>query len=258
MTELHIVSNAGYQALLALKDRKPELFTKPNPDKLKAEMPAIIKEGDAQMLWDAPVTLQDSLAGINQDPKAGPIEDAQNAIILNKALPQLGVQAWNHERLWASLNCFALADWVPARWSTGRTKNTNEREFIHRHWLKANVDGRESNASMRLFTLDTLSRRAATYSARNYEELLEAMASKVNLFHRTLRYPYLIANSKILAYIWDSALDDPANTAIFQTRTASTWLTKINERGGAIDLGTLDDDNLRVIVEQAKPRPKAP
>ena len=258
MTELQIVSDAGYQALLALKDRKPELFTDPNPDALKAAMPAIIKEGDTRMLWDEPVSLQGSLSDINRNPKAGPIDDAENASVLQNALPQLGVQSWNHERLWASINCFALADWVPVRWSTGRTKNTNEREFVHRHWLKANVEGRESNASMRLFTLNTLSRRAAAYSTRTEEELLDAMASKVNLFHRTLRYPYLIANSKILAYIWDTALDDPSNNAVFQTKTASTWLTKINERGGAIDLGTLDNDDLRAIVEEAKPRPKVP
>ena len=160
--------------------------------------------------------------------------------------------------MWASINCFALAEWVPVRWSTGRTKNTKERDFVNKHWLKANVDGRESNASMRLFTLSVLSRRAAAHSTRTEQELLDAMASRVNLFHRTLRYPYLIANSKLLAHIWDSALDDPSNTSVFQTKTASTWLTKINERGGAIDLGTLDDDNLRTIVEEAKPRPKAP
>ena len=222
MAELQIVSDAGYQALSALKDRKPELFTNPNPDALKAAMPTVIKEENPQILWDTPVTLQGSLAAINQDPKPGPTEDAQNASILQRALPQLGVQSWNHERLWASINCFALPEWVPVRWSTSRTKSIKEREFVNKHWLKANVAGRESNASMRLFTLSTLSRRAAAFSTRTEQELLDAMASRVNLFHRTLRYPYLIANSKLLAHIWDSALDDPSNTTVFQTKIAST------------------------------------
>ena len=258
MAELEIVSVAGYQALVALKDRKPELFTNPDPEQLKDAMPAIIKESDAAMLWEAPIPLHEPLDAINQNPTEGPTDDARNARILSKALPQFGPRDWHQERLWASINCFALADWVPVRWLTGRTTNTKEREFVHRHWLNANIDARQSNASMRLFTLNILSLRASAYSMHTHDELLEAMAYRVNLFHRSLGNPYLIANSRLLAYIWDAALDDLNNTAVFQTRHANTWLMKINERGGAVDLGTLDDHSLRSIVEESKPRPKAP
>ena len=258
MPELQIVSDAGYQALIALKDRRPALFTTPDPEKLKSAMPAIIKEGDPEALWAAPIPISAALEAINRNPRGGPVDDAANALILNQALPQLSLRDWSHERLWASLNCFALADWVPARWSTSRTKNTKESQFVHTHWLKANTDSRESNASMRLFTLLTLSRRAAAYSARSQEELLVAMAEKVNLFHQTLRRPFLLSNSRILAMVWDSALDDLGSSVVFQTKAASSWLSKINERGGAVDLGILDDDGLRSVVAEAKPRPKAP
>ena len=258
MAELEIVSDAGYQALVALKDRTPELFTDPNPERLKAAMPAFVPDKNEAILWDEPIPLHGPVDAINNNPKAGKADDAQNVRILSQALPQLGPRDWHQERLWASINCFALADWVPVRWSLGRTKNTKDRDFVRRHWLNANIEARQSNASMRLFTLNVLSLRASTYSTHTYDELLEAMADKVNLFHRSLGNPYLIANSRLLAYIWDTALDDQDDTSVFQTRHANTWLMKINERGGAVDLGTLDDHSLRSIVEEAKPRPKAP
>ena len=190
------------------------------------------------------------------------MDDARNAITLGQALPELTLRDWHNERLWATVNCFALERYVPIRWSSARTKRTMEREFVATHWLKANIDNRESNASMRLFTLHTLAHRIANFSAHPVEELLNGMAgandTNVGLFHQTLRRPYLLANSKIMSIIWDSTLEDENRGFLTRTTTASDWLSNINERGGAIDLGTLDDNNIRAIVEEAKPRPKAP
>ena len=258
MTELPIVSSEGYQVLIALKNRRPQLFITPDAEKLKVEMTTIFK-GDADKLWSRPLELRSSLAPINENPQGGPTNDAANALTLIEALPaNIGAQSLHSERLWASVNCFGLAPWVPVRWSTGRTKRTKDQDFVHRHWLNANTEGRESNAAMRLFTLNLLASRSAEFSVYTREQLLEAMASKVNLFHRTLRYPYLAAHSKLLAYIWEEAMRDLNSRAVNHTPTAGIWLTKINERGGAVDLGTMSDDRLQNVVLEAKPNPKAP
>ena len=262
MEQLQIVSNIGYQALDALSKRRPELFTTPDIEKLKEAMVAVTKEGSQGKLWAETINLETSLAPLNRDPQEGPVDDARNALILGQALPGLSLREWHNERLWATINCFALGPYVPIRWRSARTKRTVEREFVAAHWLKANTANRESNATMRLFTLNTLAHRIATFSTHSVEELLYGMAgaddTNVGLFHQSLRRPYLLANSTLMGILWDSTLDDERRGFLTRAVPASEWLANINERGGAIDLGTLDEDNLRVIVEEAKPRPKAP
>ncbi len=262
MEQLQIVSNIGYQALDALSKRRPDLFTSPDHEKLKEAMVGVTKEGSQDKLWAETINLDTSLAPLNENPKEGPVDDALNALILGQALPGLSLREWHNERLWATINCFALGQYVPIRWSSARTRRTVEREFVAAHWLKANTANRESNASMRLFTLHTLAHRIVAYSDHPVEELLNGLAgaddTNVGLFHQTLRRPYLLANSKLMGIIWDSALDDEHRGFLTRAVPASEWLANINERGGAIDLGTLDDGNIRAIVEEAKPRPKAP
>ena len=51
MKQLQVVSNIGYQALDALSKRRPELFTKPDPDKLKEAMVEVTKEKNPDKLW---------------------------------------------------------------------------------------------------------------------------------------------------------------------------------------------------------------
>ena len=262
MNDLRVVSNAGYQALDALAKRKPELFTDPDPCKLEEEMRAVVIKDSRDKLWAETIHMGTSLEPLNKDPVGGPQDDARNASILAQAMPGLGVQDWHNERLWASINCFALDQYVPVRWTSARNKRTVEREFVSTHWLKANIANRESNASMRLFTLHTLAQRIAPFSRHTVDEILKGMSgtdqTNVGLFHQTLRRPYLLANSRMMGIIWDSALTDENRGFLTRAIPASEWVANINERGGAIDLGTLDYDTLRDIVEEAKPRPKAP
>ena len=263
MMQFHVVSAIGYQALDALARRRPDLFTMPNTDKLKAEMQKVVTADNQDRLWAEPMTLATSLEPLNDNPNEGPLDDAKNAAILFAALPKLGVRDWHNERLWASINCFALDQYVPIRWNSARTKRTIEREFVATHWLRANTAKQGSPMpACDSSPCTPLSQRFAAYSVHTAAELLEGMAgsgdTNVGLFHQCLRRPYLLANSKVMAMLWDAALEDEDRGFLTRTVPASNWMANINERGGAIDLGTLDDETLRSIVEEAKPRPKGP
>ena len=187
-------------------------------------MQKVVTADNQERLWAETITFAASLDPLNDNANEGPLDDAKNATILATALPQLGVRDWHNERLWASINCFALDQYVPIRWNSARTKRTIEREFVATHWLRANTANRESNASMRLFTLYTLSQRFAGYSAHTAAELLEGMAgwgdTNVGLFHQCLRRPYLLANSRVMAMVWDSALDDEDRGFLTTSRTS--------------------------------------
>ncbi len=261
MVELRIVSNVGYQALTALGSRHPEFFTQPDIDRLREEMPRVVREDSQDRMWAETISLETSLEPMNENPSAGPVDDARHAVLLAQALPNLGPKDWHNERLWASINCFALDRYIPVRWSNARTRRTVEREFVANHWLRANTANRESNTGMRLFTLHTLAQRIAQFSQHTIEELLQGMAgagnTNVGLFHQSLRRPYLLANSRLMAILWDLVLEDSNQDFLTRVSSSTEWLSGINERGGAVDLGVVDDDGLRAIVEETRPRPKA-
>ncbi len=248
MKKVDIVNESGYKALLNLAKEQPDLFKIPNTDNLCA---AMTQEAGTENVWGQSISFDCSLNPLNELMKEGPDTDSYYARIMRKALTNLQTTDFANELIWASINCFIIPKYVPIRWATSNIANTNPSSFVERHWLKSGPDGRESNAAARLWWLGELSERAAPFSQHNADKLLDTMANNVNLYHQCLARRYLIANPRLLAVIYDVALD--GNDHLFQTKYATELFKSLNLRAGATAFDFMDDDDLRGVVEEAIP-----
>lgn len=248
MNEIKRVNENGYKALRNLAINQPDLFMTPAPDKLEEEM---VNAADTRDVWGQPLSAGCSLDPLNELQDSGPETDYHYAKIVRQALDGISLADAADELLWASINCFALADYVPVRWETGLTSKTNLSKFVDDHWLKGGSGSRIANAVARLWWLGELSERVSQHSQYSADELLNAMANNVNLYHQTLARPYLLANPRLVAAIYEVALN--GNTHLFQTRHASDMYKALNVRAGASALDLMDDDEIRQVVEEAVP-----
>ena len=248
MTQIERVNEDGYRSLLGIASDSPHFFTDPDLGRLRHEM---IERAETDNLWSQPIPLGRSLDSLNDVEERGPGTDYYYAKIIRQALDGLSLLDVADELFWASINCFTIAEYVPTRWSTSNTRNTNPTNFVNAHWLKSGSKGRESNAAARLWWLGEIADRVAQFSQHDSDELLKAMANNVNLYHQTLARPYLLANPRLVAAIYDLALDE--NKHLFQTAYANQLFKSLNVRAGATALDMMDDDELRAVVEEAKP-----
>ena len=248
MIQVDRVNEDGYRTLLGIAGDSPQFFTDPDLERLRQEM---TERAETEDLWGRPIQLGCSLDSLNDVEERGPDTDYHYAKIIRQALEGLSFLDVSDELFWASINCFTIAEYVPTRWSTSNIRNTNPTNFVNAHWLKTGSRGRESNASARLWWLGEIAERVARFSQHNSDELLGAMANNVNLYHQTLARPYLMANPRIVAAIYDLALD--GNEHLFQTAYANQLFKSLNLRAGATALDMMDDDELRDVVEEAKP-----
>lgn len=249
MIQIDRVNESGYRTLLGIANDSPQLFTKPDLNRLRQEM---VDRADTEELWAEPINITRSIDSLNDLEERGPDTDVHYAKIIREALDGLSLVDVADELFWASINCFSISEYVPVRWSTSNTRNTNPTNFVNAHWLKSSgAKGRESNAAARLWWLGEISNRASRFSQHSADRLLEAMANEVNLYHQTLARPYLLANPRLVAAIYDLALD--YNEHLFQTKYANQLFKSLNLRAGATALDMMDDDELRSVVEEAKP-----
>ena len=252
MDTIQIVNDRGYKELRNLAASQPNLFMQPDPIRLRE---AMIKEAGTDQVWDRTISLRCSLSPLNEVDKSGPSSDYHYSQIVRQAFSDISLADAASELFWASVNCFAIADYVPERWKTGLTSKTKLENFVDNHWLRAGGGGREANAAARLWWLGEISERVAQYSMYSALELLDAMANNVNLYHQTLARPYLLANPKLVAVIYETAMD--GNEHLYQTAYANPLFKSLNLRAGATALDLMDDNELRSVVRQAVP-PKKP
>ena len=248
MPEIDIVNEGGYKALRNLAGRNPQLFTSPNVSLLRE---AMIREAGTEDVWRKPISVGCSLEPLNDIAEKGPRSDEHYAKIVRQALADISLADATDELLWASINCFAIADYVPRRWETSNIRNTDAERFVDRHWLKGGPSGRQDNAIARLWWLDKLSERVSQHSKHSADALLNVMANNVNLYHQTLSRPYLLANPRLVAAIYEVAMD--GNTHLYQTKHASDMFKSLNVRAGATALDLMGDDDLRDVVKAAVP-----
>ena len=90
----------------------------------------------------------------------------------------------------------------------------------------------------------------------NENEILEAMAHNVNLYHQLLSRPNLLSRSRLLAAIYEIFLE-PDNDYLRTTRYANEMLESLNFMAAQFSLDFMDLPELRKVVEEAKP-PKEP
>lgn len=249
MESLRIVNDDGYKALRRLAENNPSCFINPVGKQLEQLM---AEEAGTNEVWGPRLELHDDLASLIQETEAGPRRDAAHAKTIRKALAGLTPAAASNGYLWASFNCFAIPQYLPVRWSTSNNKETKPSNFVLDHWIQySGSDGRKWNAAARLWWLGELADRIALYSKHSPDELLATMAGNVNFYHQTIDRTYLAANPRLLAVLYDVFLD--GNEHLNVTKAASDMLKSLNIRAGANALDMMDYDELRSIVEEAKP-----
>ena len=249
MESLRIVNDEGYKALRILAESNPGCFVSPSGQPLDQMM---VAEAGTDEVWGPVVALHDSLESLKKETESGPRTDAVHAKTIRDALSGLSPAEASNGYLWASVNCFAIPEYVPVRWSTSNNKTKNPSGFVEDHWIQYSGSvGRKWNAAARLWWMGELADRIATYSDHTSDELLATMASNVNFYHQTIDRTYLAANPKLLAVLYDMFLD--GNEHLNVTKAASDMLKSLNLRAGANALDMMGYDELRSIVEEAKP-----
>ncbi|MDE2787155.1 MAG: DUF6339 family protein [Chloroflexota bacterium] len=253
MPEIQLLNDAGYNALLTLAESEPRLFIQGDPDELRQRMEQAGREehGPDAELYGARLNMSVPLADLNRLQKGGPNTDAMYAPIMRSAIGTSVVQAAD-SLLWATINCFELPKYVPVRWQSSNL-NQATYNFVHRRYLQySGSDGRKWNAAARLWWLGEMATRAAEHSKHSQDDLLAEMARNVNLYHQTIDRTFLSSNPRLLAAVWDVFLD--GNEHLRTTKDANELMTALNLRAATLSFDFLDYDELRAVVEEAKPK----
>ena len=256
MPEIRLLNDSGYDALLTLAESEPQLFVQGNPDELRRRMERAgrVAHGPEANLYSERLVLPVSLTDLNRLQKGGPGSDAEYAPILRQAAGRSVSQVANH-LFWATLNCYDLPQYVPIRWESSNLTQAST-NFVRRHWLQySGSDGRKWNAAARLWWLGEMATRAVEHSEHSQDDLLTAMAGNVNLYHQTIDRTFLSSNARLLAAVWDVFMD--GNEHLRTTKDANELMTALNLRAATLSFDFLGYDELRAVVEEAKP-PKGP
>lgn len=252
MPEIRLVNDSGFNALVKLADEEPEIFAQSDPAALRRRMEEVgrTEHGPDAELYGERFDVRVSLASLNAVARGGPTSDAGYVPAMREAVGSSVVPATN-QLLWTTLNCFELPQYVPVRWESSKLSQTS-RTFVYRHWLQySGSDGRKWNAAARLWWLGEMAARAAAHSEHGFDELLGTMAGNVNLYHQTIDRTFLSSNPQLLAAVWDVFLD--GNDHLRTTKDASELMMALNLRAATMSFDFLDYNELRAVVEAAKP-----
>ena len=256
MNEHNMVNDNGLRALKLLAEESPRLFTEVDTEVLKSRMAERVQTDD---LWGAPLDIHADLSTLNSLTKGGPSSDAAFVPLIKQALGHLPPAEGLSDYRWGTINSFVTPEYTQARWS--HVQPSDEKglpSFVRRHWLDGHLtDARQDNSIARLWWLGELSERAAEYSERHSaEDILNAMANNVNLYHQLLYRRNLVSRSKLVAAIYEVFLEDD-NDYLNITGYASEMLSTLNYLAADVSLDFMNISELRDIVEEAKP-PKEP
>lgn len=258
MTTYRLVNDMGLAALKSIARTEPSLFAEPDAPRLEERMRELAA-GDE--IWGSPLTLQADLSPLEEIAEGGPHTDAAFAPLVRDALPDLEPSEGLNEYVWATVNCFAVPKYTPIRWSSsnlaqepGSEKFSSFVNFVESHWLKGNlVTARRANAAARLWWLGELSSRAAAKSQHlNADDMLNAMANNVNLYHQILARPRLLSRPRLMAAIYEMLLDGDSDH-LKTTTYANAFIMALGFRATDMSLDLMDDRELRDVVEEAKP-----
>ena len=251
-----MVNDDGLFALMRPADEKPELFLDPDPLELEK---AMAERARTENLWGNPLGLREELSPLNELATGGPGTDAAFIPLLRKGLGHLPPAEGLNDYRWNTINCFVIPQYTKIRWSDAEPNDEKRLPaFVKRHWLDGHLtDARQNNSADRLWWLGELSERAAKYSDQyDSTDFLEAMAGNVNLYHQLLYRRNLASRSKLVAAIYEVFLED-GNDYLSQTKYASEMMSTLNYLAADVSLDFMGVDELRDIVEEAKP-PKGP
>ena len=253
-----IINHSGLTALRELSQRSPGIFIDADPDVLHS---AMIEAAKGQSIWSAtPLDLRRDLSPLNAIQEDGPGTDREFARVVRDALGHLTAARGLDEYIWATINCFVIPQYVSVRWQSSNQANKAEHlpNFVRRHWLDGGtIKARQDNAIARLWWLGEFATRAAQHSDWiDDDDMLDAMANNVNLYHQLFRRPNLLSRPKLVAAIYEVFLSD-SNDYLNVTRYASELLRTLNFIAAQKSLDFMSVAELREVVEEAKP-PKEP
>ena len=252
-----LVNDTGLAALKDLARTEPALFAEPDAARLEKRM----VETRGNDIWGSPLTLRADLAPLEEITEGGPDTDAAFAPLIRNALPDLDPSEGLNEYIWATINSFVVPKYTPIRWSSsnlaqepGSAKFSSFVNFVESHWLKGNlVTARRANAAARLWWLGELSSRAAAKSQHlSEDDILDAMANNVNLYHQILARPRLLSRPRLIAAIYEMLLAGDSDH-LKTTAYANTFIMALGFRATDVSLDLMDDHELRELVEEAKP-----
>ena len=252
MNQYRFVNEDGLATLNYLSHKKPSLFLDADTNALGEAME---KRAATSDIWDTPLDLREDISSLNRIQVPGPETDFQHARVVRNALGHLPSSEGLNEHLWATINCFVLPRYVSMRWSHVQPKDSKRLpNFVQSHWLDGGkVSARQNNSVARLWWLGEFSARAAEHTnLHSADELLDAMAQNVNLYHQLLARPNLLARSRLVAVIYEVFLE-PGNNYLGATRYANEMLASLNLTAAQESLDFMDMDELREAVEGAKP-----
>ena len=252
----------GYETLWNLSNSNHKAFwDNPSHDELRHSLEvAIATKGEApELLYEGEITLNADVNPLNDADLQDDTTDAKNAPAIRAALPEITPARAADHRLWASVNCFALLPYAAKRWNQSSSakapRRTSEekklREWVQEHFLGHGADMKQNNAAARLWWLTEMASRAAAHSIHDTNRLLSAMANDVEMYHQLLSRPYIASNPRIVALIYDMAMD--GNDYLFKRPYPNRMLQNLNVKAAAVSLGTLTDETLKAVVEEAKP-----
>lgn len=200
MNEQRLVNDNGISALKHLARENPELFVNADPTAL---VRAMEKQDNSNDLWGHALDLREDISALNGITQAGPGTDAQYARVVRSALGHLTPADGLDEYRWATINCFVVPQYVAVRWQSSAQSSDREKlpNFVTSHWLDGGVvSARRANAVARLWWLGEFSDRAAKHSELySANEILDAMAHNVQLYHQLLSRPNLLSRSRLIA-----------------------------------------------------------
>ena len=251
-----MVNEDGRVALIHLAYETPQLFLDADPVALEK---AMVERMRTENLWGGPLGLREDMSSLNSLSEGGPGTDAAFVSSVRKGLGHLPPSEGLNDYRWNTINCFVIPQYARARWSDVEPSDKKHLpSFVERHWLKGHLTkARQDNSIARLWWLGELSHRAAKYSERyDATDFLQAMAGNVNLYHQLLSRRNLASRSKLVAAIYEVFRED-GNDYLSQTKYANEMMSTLNYRAADVSLDFMGVDELRDIVEEAKP-PKGP
>lgn len=242
------VNDTGYKILERIALAEPGLFF---AGKLLRDRLEELAKGESY--YDRSVPLDVSLAPLNRIREDGPGTDADNAPIIYQALSSVTPAEASDALLWASINSFCLSPYIPIRWgkSNLRQNDLKNSAFVIRRWLWQGTESRIWNAAARLWWLAELATRASEFSKNSVETLLGTMANNVGLYHQLTSRTFLAANAKVVAAIYDVALDGSEH--ILEFTYANQLMKALNLRAGTVSFDLFGYDELYEIVEKSLP-----
>ena len=258
MTDQKIINHTGLTALRQLANDSPTMFTEMDPEEFLSSVTEAAKDHN---IWGAvPLDIRRDLSPLNDIQESGPTTDREFAWVVRDALGHLTAARGLDEYIWATINCFVIPRYVSVRWQSSNQANKAEHlpNFVRRHWLDGGTTAaRQDNAIARLWWLGEFGTRAARHSDWiDDDQMLDAMANNVNLYHQLFRRPNLLSRPKLVAAIYEVFLSD-SNDYLAQTKYASELLATLNFMAAQKSIDFMSVSELREVVEEAKP-PKEP